>query len=74
MRSGHCPNDALIKDRCGKRKSIGPIFGSALAGYFPGMGADPRAFAMVGMGGFLTAVTHAPSHGDHDAFRDDTQL
>jgi Chloride channel protein EriC len=38
----------------------GFLLASAVLIYFPGCGLDPRAFAMVGMGAFLSAVTHAP--------------
>jgi chloride channel protein, CIC family len=40
--------------------SSGFIFGSAVQLIWPAAGADPRAFALVGMGAFLAAVSHAP--------------
>ncbi len=39
---------------------LGFLLVSAIGIYFPGWPLDPRAFAMVGMGAFLSAVTHAP--------------
>lgn len=38
----------------------GFLFGTAVHTFWPAGGADPRAFAMVGMGAFLAAVSHAP--------------
>lgn len=40
--------------------SIGLLFGSAVHALWPGAASDPRAFALVGMGAFLAAATHAP--------------
>jgi chloride channel protein, CIC family len=39
---------------------IGYLLASTVDFYLPLLGLDPRAFAMVGMGAFLSAVTHAP--------------
>lgn len=39
---------------------LGFLVASALLLYFPRFPVDPRAFAMIGMGAFLAAVTHAP--------------
>ncbi len=39
---------------------LGFLLGSALLIYVPGSHVDPQAFAIVGMGAFLAAVTHAP--------------
>jgi len=38
----------------------GLLFGTLLHHFFPGAAVDPRAFALVGMGAFLSAATHAP--------------
>jgi chloride channel protein, CIC family len=38
----------------------GFLFGTGVEILWPGSGADPTAFAMVGMGAFLAAVSHAP--------------
>jgi chloride channel protein, CIC family len=38
----------------------GFLFGTAIHILWPAGGADPRAFALVGMGAFLAAVSHAP--------------
>jgi CIC family chloride channel protein len=40
--------------------SAGYLFGSALNSLWPHHLLDPRAFAMVGMGAFLAAASHAP--------------
>lgn len=40
--------------------SVGFLFGSAIHAVWPGGAGDPRAFALVGMGAFLSAVSHAP--------------
>ena len=40
--------------------SAGFLFGHAVNSVWPGGAADPRAFALVGMGAFLSAVSHAP--------------
>ncbi len=40
--------------------STGFLFGTALHTWWPAGAADPRAFALVGMGAFLAAVSHAP--------------
>jgi len=40
--------------------SVGFVFGTAVNAIWPGAAADPRAFALVGMGAFLSAVSHAP--------------
>jgi len=40
--------------------SIGFFFGTAVHTGWPAGAADPRAFALVGMGAFLAAVSHAP--------------
>jgi len=43
---------------------IGAVIGGAFGGichyFFPGMTANPGAYAAVGIGGFLAAATHAP--------------
>ena len=38
----------------------GLLFGTAMHGISPTLAQDPRAFALVGMGAFLSAATHAP--------------
>ena len=38
----------------------GGAFGKLVALLFPALGATPGAYALVGMGAFLSAVTHAP--------------
>ncbi len=38
----------------------GLLFGTAVHEFFPGAAVDPRAFALVGMGAFLSAASHAP--------------
>jgi CIC family chloride channel protein len=38
----------------------GFLFGQAVHTIWPGGAVDPRAFALVGMGAFLSAVSHAP--------------
>ncbi len=38
----------------------GFLFGQAVHAIWPGGAVDPRAFALVGMGAFLSAVSHAP--------------
>jgi CIC family chloride channel protein len=38
----------------------GFLFGTAMQTFWPASGIDPRAFAMVGMGAFLAAVSFAP--------------
>ncbi|HEY1107578.1 MAG TPA: ClcB-like voltage-gated chloride channel protein [Opitutaceae bacterium] len=38
----------------------GYLFGTGLHELFPGAAVDPRAFALVGMGAFLSAASHAP--------------
>jgi CIC family chloride channel protein len=40
--------------------SVGYLFGAALHNLVPGAAQDPRAFALVGMGAFLSAASHAP--------------
>lgn len=40
--------------------SLGYLFGAAVHHVWPGGAIDPRAFALVGMGAFLSAATHAP--------------
>ena len=40
--------------------SAGYLFGFAINAVWPGGAVDPRAFALVGMGAFLSAVSHAP--------------
>ena len=40
--------------------SVGYLFGTAMHGVWPTAAQDPRAFALVGMGAFLSAVSHAP--------------
>ena len=40
--------------------SAGYLFGQAVHTIWPGGAGDPRAFALVGMGAFLSAVSHAP--------------
>jgi CIC family chloride channel protein len=39
---------------------VGFLFGQAVHTIWPGGAVDPRAFALVGMGAFLSAVSHAP--------------
>jgi len=38
----------------------GLLFGTLLHEFFPSAAVDPRAFALVGMGAFLSAASHAP--------------
>lgn len=38
----------------------GLLFGTAVQQFFPSVAPDPRAFALVGMGAFLSAASHAP--------------
>jgi CIC family chloride channel protein len=38
----------------------GLLFGTVVHEFFPGAAVDPRAFALVGMGAFLSAASHAP--------------
>jgi len=40
--------------------ATGGAFGGLIATLFPGLGISPGAYALVGMGAFLSAVTHAP--------------
>ena len=40
--------------------SAGLLFGTAIHEFIPGAAVDPRAFAVVGMGAFLSAASHAP--------------
>jgi CIC family chloride channel protein len=40
--------------------SIGFIFGTVIHMWLPTWAVDPRAFALVGMGAFLSAASHAP--------------
>ncbi|HVU24863.1 MAG TPA: ClcB-like voltage-gated chloride channel protein [Opitutus sp.] len=40
--------------------SAGYLFGTAVHSFWPTGAADPQAFALVGMGAFLSAVTYAP--------------
>jgi len=40
--------------------SAGYLFGAAVHAVWPEAAQDPRAFALVGMGAFLSAATHAP--------------
>ena len=40
--------------------STGYLFGMAVHGVWPAGAQDPRAFALVGMGAFLSAASHAP--------------
>ena len=40
--------------------SLGGAFGLALNGLFPGLGASPTAYAMVGMAAVLAGTVHAP--------------
>jgi CIC family chloride channel protein len=40
--------------------SAGYLFGSAVHSVWPAAAQDPRAFALVGMGAFLSAASHAP--------------
>lgn len=40
--------------------STGLLFGTAVHHLWPAAAMDPRAFALVGMGAFLAAATHAP--------------
>ncbi len=39
---------------------LGGAFGTLVTAMFPGISAGPGAYALVGMGGFLAAATHAP--------------
>lgn len=38
----------------------GLLFGTAVHNFWPAAAQDPRAFALVGMGAFLSAASHAP--------------
>ncbi len=40
--------------------STGYLFGTAVHAVWPAAAQDPRAFALVGMGAFLSAASHAP--------------
>ena len=40
--------------------AIGALFGGVLHALLPGVTSAPAAYALVGMGGFLAATTHAP--------------
>jgi chloride channel protein, CIC family len=40
--------------------AIGALFGGVLHSLLPGVTSVPTAYALVGMGGFLAATTHAP--------------
>ena len=40
--------------------AIGALFGGVLHSLLPGVTSVPAAYALVGMGGFLAATTHAP--------------
>ncbi|HEY1899393.1 MAG TPA: ClcB-like voltage-gated chloride channel protein [Steroidobacteraceae bacterium] len=40
--------------------AMGALFGGVLHSLLPGMTSVPAAYALVGMGGFLAATTHAP--------------
>jgi len=40
--------------------TTGGAFGGLIATFFPALGISPGAYALVGMGAFLSAVTHAP--------------
>jgi len=40
--------------------SAGYLFGTAVHSFWPAGAADPQAFALVGMGAFLSAATYAP--------------
>jgi CIC family chloride channel protein len=40
--------------------AIGALFGGVVHGLLPGVTSVPAAYALVGMGGFLAATTHAP--------------
>jgi len=40
--------------------TTGGAFGGLIATLFPNLGISPGAYALVGMGAFLSAVTHAP--------------
>ncbi len=40
--------------------AIGALFGGVLHALLPGVTSVPTAYALVGMGGFLAATTHAP--------------
>jgi CIC family chloride channel protein len=40
--------------------AIGALFGGVLHAVLPGVTSVPAAYALVGMGGFLAATTHAP--------------
>jgi len=40
--------------------TIGGAFGGLITTLFPNLGLSPGAYALVGMGAFLSAVTHAP--------------
>jgi CIC family chloride channel protein len=40
--------------------SAGLLFGTLVNAFWPGAAQDPRAFALVGMGAFLSAASHAP--------------
>lgn len=40
--------------------SAGYLYGTAVHSFWPGGAADPQAFALVGMGAFLSAASYAP--------------
>src|SRR5580658_1740909 len=40
--------------------AIGALFGGGVHALLPGVTSEPAAYALVGMGGFLAATTHAP--------------
>jgi CIC family chloride channel protein len=40
--------------------AVGALFGGLLHSALPTMTSDPAAYALIGMGGFLAATTHAP--------------
>ncbi|MBV6418036.1 MAG: Voltage-gated ClC-type chloride channel ClcB [Steroidobacteraceae bacterium] len=40
--------------------AIGALFGDVLHSLMPGLVASPTAYALIGMGGYLAATTHAP--------------
>jgi chloride channel protein, CIC family len=40
--------------------AVGALFGGVLHRLLPGFTSEPAAYALIGMGGFLSATTHAP--------------
>src|SRR5581483_191406 len=40
--------------------AVGALFGGVVHSLLPGITSVPAAYALIGMGGFLAATTHAP--------------